>query len=74
MRSVEEEIRIVANRMKAKIPIGPPLHQINKLIETLEERRRSQPKFSAERMKWWQTNYDRLLAAKRRLTTPEADG
>jgi hypothetical protein len=74
MIDIENEIKRVANFMKAPIPIGQPLHQIKKLIDVLEERRRTQLKFTPERMKHWQGNYDSLILAGNQILneTPKA--
>jgi hypothetical protein len=74
MLDIENEIKRVAKSMKAPIPIGPPLHQIKKLIEVLEERRRTQLKFTPERMKHWQENYNSLILARNQILneTPKA--
>ena len=67
MTDIENEIKRVAKSMKAPIPIGQPFHQIKKLIEVLEERRRTQLKFTQERMKHWQKNYDSLILARNQI-------
>ena len=67
MKDIPNEIGIVARRMKAPIPVGPPLHQVKKLIDLLEERKSTQPKFTPQRMEHWQKNHDRLIAIKARL-------
>lgn len=67
MKDPQNEIEIIARRMKATVPIGQPLHQIKKLIEVLEERRQIQPKFTPQRSKHWQENYDRLSSLKGQL-------
>ena len=67
MKDIPTEIGIVARRMKAPVPVGPPLHQVKKLIEVLEERKSTQPKFTPQRTEHWQKNYNRLAALITRL-------
>jgi hypothetical protein len=67
MIDIENEIKRVAKSMKTPIPIGQPLHQIKKLIEVLEERRRTQLKFTPERMKHWRENYNSLILARNQI-------
>ena len=70
MENPKEEIRVVANRMKAKVPIGPLGFQARKLIELLDERRRS-PSFNDERIPHWQKNRERLSAVLQQLSNGE---
>lgn len=67
MKDIPTEIGVVARRMKAPIPVGPPLHQVKKLIEVLKERKSTQPRFTPKRTEDWQKNYDRLTALITRL-------
>ena len=67
MKDIPTEIGIVARRMKAPVPVGPPLHQVKKLIEVLEERKSTQPKFTPQLTEHWQKNYNRLAALISRL-------
>ena len=67
IKDPQKEIEIIARRMGAKVAVGQPLHQIKKLIEVLEEKKSTQPKFTPQRIEHWQKNYDRLSALKVQL-------